>query len=203
MKKWKMEDIIKNIDKLIDINLKSFIESDSSVFVHFNFKGMDGEKTKNYKRIGKIMKDEGLLTSKNDNFYELEPKAIEIYNSGGWIKHKENERENIEKLKKKANYDYNFSKYRAKTFIAVFIIGLFGGIYSAVDLILKIYNNKDYQTEQNPIKEPISTSLNKHTLPSSQTYQDSLNNSNIQSNSQNEEIDLIKTDSLFKSLSQH
>jgi hypothetical protein len=70
------------------------------------------------------------------------------------------------------------SGWKRKTFWAIFIFGLFGGVYSGIDLFNKITSSKEVQKEQ-LTKQEMEEELTKlRTLILTQKKADSLNHSN-------------------------
>ncbi|WP_299362395.1 hypothetical protein [Winogradskyella sp.] len=54
---------------------------------------------------------------------------------------------------KKEYYDYLFSKYRYKTFWILFVLAIFGGVYSAYDFIERLTTKGDSEIEQKSLPE--------------------------------------------------
>ena len=74
------------------------------------------------------------------------------------------------------------SGWKRKTFWLIFIFGLFGGIYSGIDLFNRITNNKEVQKEQ-LTKQEMEVELSKlRTLILTRKKVDSLNHSNSELN---------------------
>jgi len=74
------------------------------------------------------------------------------------------------------------SGWKRKTFWYIFVLGLFGGIYSGIDLFNKITSSKEVQEKQ-LTKQEMESELSKlRTLILSQKSQDSLKNPNFELN---------------------
>lgn len=88
--------------------------------------------------------------------------------------------------RKKLHNDSIISGWKRKTFWPIFIFGLFGGVYSGMDLFNKITESKQFQEKQ-ITKEKTESELSKqYTSPVNGKNQDSLrqNNSDIKMESE-------------------
>lgn len=83
--------MFENIDELIEINLKLLNMSKSHFMMRVNFKDEFGFNLKNSKLFAEILEHKGLIVlEKNQGFRcDLTDAGKQIYNSGGWIEHKQ------------------------------------------------------------------------------------------------------------------
>lgn len=89
-----------------------------------------------------FMKIEKLIDMPNDHMLNLTKFGYEIQRKGGWNKHINREKAKVIKDDKKAEYDFNTSKWKSKTFWPLIIFGALGGIYGAIDFITEKINPK-------------------------------------------------------------
>jgi len=82
--------MFENIDELIEINLKLLYTSKSQFMMRINFKDEYGFNLKNSKAFAEILEQIDLITlEKNQGFRcDLTDFGRQIYESGGWNKHK-------------------------------------------------------------------------------------------------------------------
>jgi len=169
-----------DLDKKIDTALNILAESKDCISKSDDLEDEDISRENN---IVNILVERGLALRLKDTIYnlgyvELEiptckitAKGIEIHKKGGWLKHLELERIKSVRAEQKEIFDYNLSKWKSKTFWPILILGLFGGIYSAIDLYEKVIS-KNLNHEQKvvqPYKSQLSESdklLNKEAKPS-------------------------------------
>ncbi|MFT6842723.1 MAG: hypothetical protein ACJASR_001494 [Psychroserpens sp.] len=88
--------------------------------------------------------------------------------------------------RKKLHNESVMSGWKRKTFWYIFALGLFGGIYSGIDLFKKITNSKEVQEEQLTRKEMELELYKLRDLILSQKIQDSLVKSNPEVKNQRE-----------------
>jgi len=97
---------------------------------------------------------------------KISPKGINIIKNGGWLKHLDHEKTKSTRAERKEIFDYNIAKWQSRTFWPVLIFGLFGGIYSGIELYQKL-------TTKNVNQESKST-IEKHEHKSSSNKSDEL-----------------------------
>lgn len=178
--------------KIIDFILTELIEKDEfdgddSASLAYKYSNLTGIKQsdKEWETIFRICVNNKLIIKFDTGYmYSITDYAVELlskYNNS-YLKYAEAQELIIERQNKKDNYDFHFSKWRSKTFMVVFIFGIFGGAYSGYDLIIKLidHTRKD-KTELNK-QENTKITEDIHTLPSSHKNQDSLYNDKIQPN---------------------
>lgn len=94
----------------------------------------------------------------------------------------EQDKQDEEAKRKKLHNESVMSGWKRKTFWYIFALGLFGGVYSGIDLFKKIRSNKEVQKEQ-LTKQEIESKLSElRTLILNQKSQDTLLNSNAELN---------------------
>jgi hypothetical protein len=94
------------------------------------------------------------------------------------------EQKNLDTLaeRKKLHNESVMSGWKRKTFWYIFALGLFGGIYSGIDLFNKITDKKEVQTEQLTKQEMKEELSRLRTLILTKKKRDSLMNSNSELN---------------------
>lgn len=169
-----------DLDKKIDTALNILAESKDCISKSDDLEMEDISRENN---IVNILVERGLALRLKDTIYNLgyaelkiptckiTEKGIEIYKKGGWLKHLELERIKSTRAEQKEIFDYNLSKWKSKTFWPILILGLFGGIYSAIDLyekvITKILNQEQKITRPDKLQLIESDKLlNKEAKPS-------------------------------------
>jgi len=160
--------MLSELDKKIDTALIILAKSKDCISKADNLENADISRENN---IVNLLVERGLALRLKDTIYNLNyvelkipmckitPKGIEIFNKGGWLKHLEYERIKFIRAEQKEIFDYKISKWEAKTFWPVLILGLFGGIYSAIDLYEKVIT-KSFNQEQNFINQPDKPEIN-------------------------------------------
>jgi hypothetical protein len=68
----------------------------------------------------------------------ISKKGIDIVKNGGWLKHLEREKFKSDKADRKLGYDLRISRIKANTFIPVMVLGVFGGIYSIIKVVVLV-----------------------------------------------------------------
>ena len=139
--------MLKDLDNKIDTALKKLAESTDCISKSTDLENVDFSWENN---IVNLLIERGLAERLKDTIYnigdielkiptcKISTKGIDIVNKGGWLKHLELEKIKSERSEQKELYDYNISKWQSKTFWPVLIFGLFGGIYSGIDLYDKV-----------------------------------------------------------------
>lgn len=119
--------------------LKQFIELKSEEKLPVNGKSA----------IIDLMKIEQLIDMPNDHMLNLTKLGYEVQRNGGWIKYLNRQKEKTERIDKKARYDFQTSKWKAKTFWPLLIFGALGGLYGTIDFITgKINSTSNTQNEK-------------------------------------------------------
>jgi hypothetical protein len=192
--------MFENLDALIEINLKLLYNHNTgSLFLINKFKDVNGKllSRSDYVRLSEIMCEKGLLNINNQNSMVAIPNeyGFKIHKEGGWLKYvslneilKQTEiaENHIKRAKERLErdklvIDYKLSKWKAKTFWWIFGFALFGGVYSAIDLISNL-NKKDFQKEQITIEQMESELSKLRTLILDKKNIDSLSNSKTKKN---------------------
>ncbi len=123
-----------------------------------------------------------LIEHVGDTQFTITAKGKKVLRLGGWgnylkyIELKEN------RDAQKEYYDFLFSKYRYKTFWVVFVLGLFGGVYSLVDFISTLTTKDPIQQVNNPTQQKKEKVKEEQTLILSQKNLDSSSSSNSELN---------------------
>lgn len=144
--------MLKEIDDLIEYNLKLISESNNHSWWKFELQDLNNETLYESERLAEIMQNKGLLEIDNERCI-LTEFGFNIYNQGGWKAHKQRVQEertrellesdiknNIEK--EKSLLDIKLKKWQIKTFWPIFIFALLGAI-------LSIYNFYNFQKKSN------------------------------------------------------
>lgn len=90
----------------------------------------------------------------------ISKKGAEIINKGGWLKHLERERIKTIRADRKDVFDFMLSKFKYYTFWPIFIMGIFGGVYSGYDFIKNLTKQECVQPKQ-MTKEEMELELTK------------------------------------------
>jgi len=112
----------------------------------------------------------------------ISKKGIDIFKSGGWLKHLEREKIKSDNTNKKLIYDLRISKIKAKTFIPIMLLGAFGGIYSGYKFIKDLSILKNDQEKQETISQTELVKPNKKSETEYHKLSDPLHNPNNQKN---------------------
>ena len=159
------DDQLKIADDIISMLFKDFPKQ-VNVSSHFNSNQFEKARP-----VFTILIDENWIF-KSGSGYKLNPKVISIYD-------KYKSYSNTEKAHQIEIFDFHVSKWKYHTFWWFFALAIFGGGYSAYDLISNLTTKEYDQSKQILIKETQSVKSKSHTSSSDQKNLDSLHNSEI------------------------
>jgi hypothetical protein len=116
--------MFKNIDELIEVNLKLLYTSQSQFMMRINFKDEFGYNLKNTKEFSEILNDKGLvkLESSQEFRCDLTDFGRQVFENGGWIQYLLTV-QSYSKLSTIANLNLKFKKIKRSFFKKFMIIG--------------------------------------------------------------------------------
>ena len=129
------------------------------------------------KSIIDFMKIEQLIDAPNEHMLNLTKFGYEVVRKGGWIKHLERERIKTKLSDRKERYDFNLSKWKHNTFVPLFLVAIFGGLYSGYDFIYNLSSLKEQQLQEQRLQHMEAELTKLHISISVQKNLDSLRNS--------------------------
>lgn len=128
-----------------------------------------------------ILIKRGLIEHLGQYEFKITTKGKIVLRLGGWDEYIDYEEQKENKETKKAHYDLLFSKYRYKTFWIVFVLGLFGGLYSIYDAFIKTQSTEEKLNQINTdTQENIKAIEELRIEISNQKNLDSLNTPNLE-----------------------
>ncbi|WP_426431023.1 hypothetical protein ACPX19_01385 [Winogradskyella sp. HB-48] len=126
-------------------------------------------------RIGwNLLVKRGLIEHIGNYEFTITSKGKKVLRLGSWNQYLKYEELKENRNTRKEYYDFLLSKYRYKTFWIVFLLGLFGGLYSIYDIFIK---SQDTEKKLNQIN--IDTQENTKAIEG--VYIEILNQKNLDS----------------------
>jgi hypothetical protein len=116
--------MFKNIDELIEVNLKLLYTSQSQFMMRINFKDEFGYNLKNTKEFSEILNDKGLVKLESSQGFrcDLTDFGRQVFENGGWIQYLLTV-ESDAKFNTIADLNSDFKKIKQSFFKKFMIIG--------------------------------------------------------------------------------